>query len=225
MRPVVLASASPRRRELLALAGLDFTASPVSLPEVALPGEAPADFARRLSRAKAHAGAAQAPPGAVVIGADTIVVLDGEILGKPDDPAHAVALLRRLRGRRHQVLTALSVLDTASGRELGDLVEAGVPMRAYTDAEISDYVATGDPFDKAGAYAIQYPGFQPVDLASFEDCFANVMGLPVCCLLRLLAQVGIFPRPGANGARPPADCARYDPSACPIVQRLTPHAT
>jgi MAF protein len=208
----------------LALAGIDFTAGPVSLPEVALPGEAPAAFARRLSQAKARAGAALAPPGAVVVGADTIVVLDGDILGKPDDPAHAVALLRRLRGRPHRVLTALAVLDTATGRQLGDLVEARVPMRAYTEAEIAAYVASGDPLDKAGAYAIQYPGFQPVDLASFQDCFANVMGLPVCCLLRLLAQVGVFPRPGANGARPPADCARYDPSACPIVPRLTAQA-
>jgi hypothetical protein len=96
-------------------------------------------------------------------------------------------------------------------------------MRPYTDAEIAAYVATGDPLDKAGAYAIQYPGFQPVDLDRFADCFANVMGLPVCCLLRLLAQVGVFPRPGANGARP-ADCARYDPAACPIVRQLNPHA-
>jgi MAF protein len=220
MRPVILASASPRRQELLALGGIDFRVSPVSLPEIAEPGEAPADFARRLSRAKARAGAANAPAGALVIGADTIVVLDGEILGKPTDPAHAVELLRRLRGRTHVVLTAVTVLDLPADRELGDLIESRVPMRAYTDREIDAYVATGDPLDKAGAYAIQYPGFQPVDLARFEDCFANVMGLPVCCLLRLLARAGVTPR-AADGLRPPSDCARFDVSACPVVPRIS----
>jgi MAF protein len=146
----------------------------------------------------------------VVVGADTIVVLDDEIIGKPDDPAHAAALLRRLRGRTHQVLTSVTVIDTATGAEWGDLIEARVPMRAYAEAEIDAYIATGDPLDKAGAYAIQYAGFQPVDLPRFEDCFANVMGLPVCCVLRLLAQAGVPP------PLPPGDCARYDPAACPV---------
>ncbi|MCC6190584.1 MAG: septum formation protein Maf [Anaerolineales bacterium] len=222
MRPVILASASPRRHELLALGGIDFRVSPVSVPEIAQPGEAPAEFARRLSQVKARA--APAAPGAVVIGADTIVVLAGEIIGKPAGPDHAALLLRQLRGRPHLVFTAITVLDTASGAELSDLVEARVPMRAYSDAEIAAYVATGDPLDKAGAYAIQYPGFQPVDLARFEDCFANVMGLPVCRVLRLLAQVGVTPRPGANGSRPPAGCAAFDAAACPIVAQLTQQA-
>jgi MAF protein len=215
MPAVILASASPRRRELLALSGLDFEARPAALPEVPLPGEAPAAFARRMSQAKARQAAQTAPPGALVIGADTIVVLDGQIIGKPDDPAHAARLLRRLRARPHQVLTALTVLDPATGRQADDLVSAAVPMRAYTDAEITAYVATGNPLDKAGAYAIQYGGFQPVDLASFGDCFANVMGLPVCSLLRLVDRL----RPGLvlGGL---GDCHRFDERQCPFFTRI-----
>jgi MAF protein len=212
MRPVLLASASPRRHELLALGGIDFRVSAPSIPEISHPGEAPAAFARRMSQAKARAAGSAAEPGAVVVAADTIVVLGDEIIGKPAGPAHAAELLRRLRGRSHRVLTAVTVLDTATGAEFDDQVEARVPMRAFSDAELDAYVASGDPLDKAGAYAIQYPAFQPVDLAAFDDCYANVMGLPVCCVLRLLARAGV----PARLAHPPANCQRYDPAACPL---------
>lgn len=222
MRPVILASASPRRRELLALGGVAFRVSATATPEVAAPGEQAAAMARRLSQAKARAAAEGAEAQALIIGADTIVVL-GEppqetILGKPQDAAEAVTMLRQLRGRTHRVLTAVTVIDRARGAETTDLIVARVPMRAYTDAEIAAYVASGDPLDKAGAYAIQYPDFQPVELARFTDCFAAVMGLPVCRVLERLRGFGL----PANGLAP-AEC---DPSAtgaraaCPIVDQL-----
>lgn len=212
MPALLLASASPRRRELLALGGVEFTVSPGSAPETPHPGEAPAALARRLSHEKALAGGAD---GAVVLGADTIVVLDDDIIGKPRDAAHAGELLRRLRGRAHRVLTGITVLDPAGGAAT-DLVESLVPMRAYSDAEIDAYVATGDPLDKAGAYAIQHPAFQPVDLPRFTGCVANVMGLPVCAALRLLAAHGI----ASTLAHPPGHCQAYDRAACPLAPRL-----
>lgn len=217
MRPVILASRSPRRRELLALGGLDFKVRPAAANEEARPGESPAEYVQRLSRTKAGLVAATAEPGAVVIGADTSVVLGeapdaSSVLGKPAGPREAADMLRRLRGRTHRVLTAISVIDTASRAELDEVVAARVPMRPYSDDEIETYVATGDPLDKAGAYAIQYAGFKPVDQAQFADCFATVMGLPVCRVLRLVEQVGVQ----ARLARPPADCHHFDPGACPI---------
>jgi MAF protein len=238
-RPLILASSSPRRRELLGLSGLGFEVRPAAVDETARPGESPEAFARRMSHTKAGlvaggaaAGApanipagtpANVPAAAVIIGADTIVVLDDEtlagdepaapsILGKPSGPGQAVEMLQRLRARSHRVLTAVSVVDTATGAQRDDLVTAGVPMRHYSDDEIRAYVATGNPLDKAGAYAIQFAGFQPVDLPRFHDCFATVMGLPVCSVLGLLAQAGVeAPLP-----RPAADCHHFDPGACPI---------
>jgi len=220
---LVLASSSPRRRELLELSGLDFEVRPAAADETPAPGESPEAFAQRMSRTKAALVANSTPANAVVIGADTIVVLDDEpldgagpaapsILGKPSGPAEAVNMLQRLRARQHRVLTAVSVVDTAAQSQRDDLVTAGVPMRAYSDDDIRAYVATGNPLDKAGAYAIQFAGFQPVDRPRFHDCFATVMGLPVCTVLGLLAQVGV----AAPLPRPPADCHHFDPVACPI---------
>ncbi len=215
--PIILASASPRRHALLALGGVEFESRPAAVPEIPLPGEQPEAFVRRLSQEKARAVAAQAEAGAVVIGADTVVVLDGEIIGKPGDAAHAAALLRRLRGRTHQVLTGVTAIDTLSGDQHTEVITSRVPMRHYTEAEIASYVASGDPLDKAGAYAIQYSGFQPVDLARFEDCFANVMGLPVCCLLLAVRRLRPEQVPPATRL---GDCARYVPGECPVVPAL-----
>jgi len=208
---VILASSSPRRRELLALGGIDFQVRPAALDETVQPGEDPQAYVQRLSRGKAQAAAAAAPE-AVIIGADTTVVLDNEILGKPTDGNEAEAMLRQLRGRTHRVLTAISVLDSASAAQRDEVVTAQVPMRAYSDDEIRAYVATGNPLDKAGAYAIQFQGFKPVDAARFTDCFATVMGLPVCRVLSLLEQAGLPPRL----ERPPANCHHFDAAACPI---------
>ncbi|MEP7359634.1 MAG: nucleoside triphosphate pyrophosphatase [Anaerolineales bacterium] len=220
MRPLILASGSPRRRELLALSGLAYAVRPAAAVEVPQAGEAPADFARRMSTTKARAAAKEAEPGALVIGADTIVVLDGEIIGKPSGPAHAVELLRRLRGRPHQVLTAITVMDTAADPplELTDLVTTPVPMRGYSDEEIEAYVATGNPLDKAGAYAIQYAAFQPVAMERFAGCLANVMGLPLCRLLGLLAQRGLASATPA--AQPLGDCQHFDSDACPFIREI-----
>lgn len=217
MATLVLASASPRRRELLALSGLEFEVRPAPVPEVPRPAESAGDYVQRLSHEKAQAAARLAPPGALVVGADTEVVLGQQIIGKPTDPDHAFVLLQQLRGRTHLVLTGLTVLDTASGLRLTDLVSARVPMRAYTDDEIEAYVATGNPLDKAGAYAIQFGPFQPVDLNHFQDCFANVMGLPVCRLLRLIRRLRPELVDGDSAPRALGDCARFVPSDCPIV--------
>ena len=222
MASVVLASASPRRRELLGLSGLEFDVLPTSIPEVPLPAESAGDYVQRLSLEKAQAAAERAPAGAVVVGADTEVVLGNQIIGKPTDADHAYVLLQQLRGRTHLVLTGVTVLDTASGTRLTDLISARVPMRAYTDDEIEAYVATGNPLDKAGAYAIQFGPFQPVDLDHFQDCFATVMGLPVCRLLRLLRRLRpelVDPDDGA-APRPLGDCARFRLEECPIVPRV-----
>lgn len=216
--PLILASSSPRRRELLELSGLDFAARPAAADETPQAGESPEAYAQRMSRTKATLVAGSAPADTLVIGADTIVVLDDDgpagpsILGKPSGPAQAVDMLQRLRARQHRVLTAVSLVAGAAQARRDDLVTANVPMRAYSDDDIRAYVATGNPLDKAGAYAIQFAGFQPVDRSRFHDCFATVMGLPVCSLLGLLAQAGVE----APLSNPPADCHHFDPSACPI---------
>jgi MAF protein len=122
-----------------------------------------------------------------VVAADTTVVHENEILGKPDNPGEAVEILQRLRGRRHQVFTGLAVLRRDDGNLLTDICVTDVFMRDYRAAEIEAYVATGDPLDKAGAYAIQHVGFDPVE--RIQGCYANVVGLPLCALTRLLRQL------------------------------------
>ncbi|MFQ5859223.1 MAG: Maf family protein [Anaerolineae bacterium] len=174
--PVVLASASPRRHKLFALLGVPFVVHTANIDETPLPGETPERTVVRLAYTKARGVASQVE--GLVVAADTLVVLDGEILGKPVDATDAVTILRRLRGRSHQVLTGSAVLDPDSDKVHTLVVRTDVWMRAYTDEEIAAYVASGDPLDKAGAYAIQYRSFAPV--ARLDGCPANVMGLPVC---------------------------------------------
>ncbi len=215
MRPLILASASPRRRQLLALSGWSFDLRPAHADETPQPGETPEDFVRRLSETKARAAAWEVENGALVIGCDTTVVLDGQILNKPADAREAKAMLAQLRGRAHDVLTAITVLDTAAGQAHTDLARSRVPMRDYGDAEIEAYVATGDPLDKAGAYAIQHPGFQPVDRAAFRDCFANVMGLPLCHLLRRLRALGMDALTDL-----PTECQKFIPYQCPVHEQI-----
>jgi MAF protein len=220
-RTLILASASPRRRELLALSGLAFEIQAADAVEVPEPGESPADFVRRMSVSKAQLVAATRPnlngAGPLIIGADTVVAIDGEILGKPTGPQQAAEMLQRLRGRVHEVLTGLTVLDTATGKIYTDLARSAVPMRDYAEAEVAAYVATGDPLDKAGAYAIQHPHFHPVDEAQFKDCFANVMGLPLCALLRRLRALGAMSEPQPDL---PAACQRFIPYACPVFEAI-----
>jgi septum formation protein len=182
--PMILASSSPRRQQLLLLMGLSFRVQASEVDETARPGEPPSVLAQRLSAAKAQVVANAQNGESLVIAADTMVILDGDILGKPANTAVALEMLVRLRGRRHHVYSGLALLDTGHGRACQQLAITPVIMRDYSDEEIRRYVASGDPLDKAGAYAIQYAGFDPV--ASFAGCYANVMGLPLCHLYRAL---------------------------------------
>ena len=234
MPSFILASSSPRRRELLGSLGIPFTIIKPDIDETQRPGEPPLEYVARLSREKAHAVASYESPVAseeippsesgdvgtqravsdgfgeemkIVLAADTVVILGadtlgvdehGDILGKPLDADDARDMLRRLRGRVHQVCTAMTLrVGDVGARHVVPLPESSsmtriatthVTMRDYTDAEIDAYVATGDPFDKAGSYAIQHPVFKPV--AKIDGCYTNVVGLPVCTLKNMLAEIG-----------------------------------
>jgi septum formation protein len=185
--PLVLASSSPRRAELLRRAGYEFTAAPADLDETPYPGEAPDVYVRRLAVEKAAAVDA-AHPGGVVLGADTTVVVDGEILGKPADAADAVAMLTRLQGRAHEVLTGVAVVGPAGVESA--VARTEVWFAAMTPEEIASYVATGEPMDKAGAYGIQGPASCYV--TRIDGSHPNVMGLPVDVVHRLFTPY----RPG-----------------------------
>jgi septum formation protein len=206
---LVLASTSPRRRELLALAGWVFGTDVSNVDESLGPGEAPANYVRRLARQKAQAVLSRAQQAATIIGADTCVVIDDDILGKPADANEARQMLRRLRGVTHQVYTGIAVLRVSDGNLWTNVVVTNVPMRSYSEAEIEGYIESGDPMDKAGAYGIQNPNFQPV--AHMAGCYASVMGLPLCALTRLLRRAGFAP--GADVARNCQDSLHYD---CPV---------
>ncbi len=206
---LVLASRSPRRHDLLSLTGLQFRVVTPEMDETQQPGETPETYARRLSQQKAEAAASLLDEPALVLAADTIVVDGEDVLGKPADATEARVTLRRLRGRTHHVMTGVTLLDTSSGRRLTGLVTSPVPMRRYTDEEIEAYIASGDPFDKAGAYGIQNEAFHPVE--NFEHCYSNVMGLPLCHVTRMLRSFGVEPPVDVAGA-----CAEALGYVCPI---------
>ena len=193
----VLASNSPRRRQLFGLGGWDFTVIVADIDETPFEDESPREYVLRLAQAKALAIQPRAASDAVILGSDTTVVDGNEILGKPVDEADTRRMLKQLRGRVHQVYTAIAILR--DGKIVTDLSITDVPMRDYSDAEIEAYIQTGDPMDKAGAYAIQHPEFKPV--AVLEGCRASVMGLPMCHVLRTLRQFDI-----AGSADVPAAC-------------------
>jgi len=219
---LVLASTSPRRKQLLALGGWDFSVIAPQVDEQVLPEESPSDYVRRLAEKKAHAawrllagnGVFPRPfefgqsdesqswdksslAQAIILAADTTVAWRDAvnatdfILGKPADIAEAERMLRQLRNQTHQVFTGLAVFRASDGASLTEVVATDVRMRDYSEAELRAYVATGDPFDKAGAYAIQHAEFKPVQ--NLQGCFANVMGLPVCHTARLLSQMACPP--------------------------------
>lgn len=183
---VILASQSPRRRELLTLVGIAHEVRPADIDESVMPDEAPVPHCERLARAKAHVLAAQHPE-AVVIAADTIVVLDGDILGKPRDAADARATLARLSGRTHTVFTAMAV--ARDGRTESAVEEVQVTFRALTAEEVAEYVATREPMDKAGAYGIQ--GYGATIVERIEGDYFSVMGLGLRRLVALLDRVGL----------------------------------
>lgn len=184
---VYLASASPRRRELLGQIGVPFTQIVCAVDESVLPGEAPVDYVQRVTRDKVLAGVAAAPAGAVVLAADTAVVVAGRILGKPVDREDGLAMLRALSGRTHQVMTAVAV---ARGMDVRlQPVITQVHFRPLSEAELATYWATGEPLDKAGGYAIQ--GLGAVFVAHIEGSYSAVVGLPLMETARLLEQFSV----------------------------------
>ncbi|HET9582098.1 MAG TPA: Maf family protein [Gemmatimonadota bacterium] len=207
---IVLASGSPRRRQLLAGLGLHFEIDPPREEEGAWsPGEPPNAYAARVAADKA-AEVAVRHPGALVVAADTVVVLEGDILGKPADPTAARAMLTRLSGREHLVHTGVAVRAPDGGRTTGTEVTE-VRFRAFGSEEIEAYVATGEPLDKAGAYGIQ--GFGATLVEAVRGCYFNVMGLPVVRLLALLREVGWAYRvPGRLQVVSPASPPRSVPN-------------
>jgi septum formation protein len=188
---LVLASASPRRRDLLSRLKVPFATLPAAIPERPRAGEAPREMAERLAREKAEAVVAQLgkTPRRVVLGSDTIVVLGDEVLGKPRDPEHAVALLRKLAGRTHLVMTGIAVVESDTGRARSRVVQSRVTLREADEAELRDYVATGESLDKAGAYALQGAGRRFV--AGVEGSESNVIGLPLEETLEMLQDAGV----------------------------------
>jgi septum formation protein len=189
---VILASQSPRRRELLALIGVPHTVRPADIDETYLAGEMPAAHAERLAREKA-AVIARDEPDAIVIGSDTIVVVDGDVLGKPRDEAHAAEMLARLSGRSHVVMTAVAV--TWRGVELSAVEEVDVLLHPIDAETIRAYIATGEPMDKAGAYGIQ--GYGATIVARVDGDYFAVMGLPLQRLVQLMSRLGLRYRFGA----------------------------
>jgi len=181
---VILASQSPRRRELLSLVGIVHEVQPADIDEQYLPGEQPGDHAERLAREKASKIRAAE---AVVIGADTIVVVDGDVLGKPQDEAEAAKMLRRLSGRAHTVITAVAA--AWRGRLESSVEAVVVTFHPLDDREIAAYIATREPMDKAGAYGIQ--GFGATIVARVDGDYFAVMGLPLQRLVRLLGRLGL----------------------------------
>lgn len=189
MATLYLASGSPRRRELLTQIGVPFLTQIAPIDENALPGESPLAYVERLARAKGHAGLAALADadGAVVLGADTAVVLDGRILGKPRDRADALATLQALSGRSHQVLTAVALVSRE--RQAAQVVTSQVTFRPLSSAEIEAYWASGEPQDKAGSYGIQ--GLAAVFVSQLQGSYSAVVGLPLCETAALLAEFAI----------------------------------
>lgn len=204
---VILASNSPRRRKLLALTGWTFISSPADIDETPLADEKPDVYVRRLAREKALACQTNQP--GLILSADTIVVDNARLLGKPADREDAARMLVQLRGHSHRVMTSVAIFDRNTNTLGQEICVTSVPMRHYTDDEITAYISTGDPLDKAGAYAIQHSGFHPVE--NFQGCFSSVMGLPLCHVKRLAGRFGL-----PISADLVSRCEKANRYSCPI---------
>lgn len=214
MAPVVLASRSPRRRELVRALDLDVRFMDPPGDETArVPGETARCFVVRQSVRKAIEAADGFTDDTVVIGADTTVSLDERLMGKPANEDEASEMLRALRGREHTVFTGVTVVEATSVRKMSGSKATTVHMRAYSDEEIAAYVASGEPMDKAGAYAVQDRSFQPA--AEIVGCYLNVVGLPICEVVRLLSDVGVQTRLRSSWKMHPEcrDCPLLDNTA------------
>ncbi|HJX37338.1 MAG TPA: Maf family protein [Anaerolineae bacterium] len=212
---MLLASGSPRRRELLRLLGMPFQ---VATPDTREDAETASDGvvqASTLAERKALHVAGQSPAD-LVIAADTLVVLDDQVMGKPPDAGSAREMLRALRGREHNVISGLAVVSPGNALPTVQAVKTRVWMRYYRDEELADYIASGEPFDKAGAYAIQDARFHPVE--RIEGCYANVMGLPLCHLFAILARLGLAPSPCLTSPR--RACEKHLGRKCEVAERI-----
>ena len=187
--PIILASASPRRSELLESAGISFLVAPADICEDPFPDEEPVDHVLRLAEEKARAAAA-VTEGRFSLGADTIVLCDGEIMGKPKDHADAQRMLKKLSGVPHEVVTGFAVFDRERNGAVCEAVRTKVYFKQLRDEEIDAYIATGCPFDKAGGYAIQGGAAHMVQ--KIEGSYTNVVGLPLCEVVEALRRMGAF---------------------------------
>ncbi|MCP4359472.1 MAG: septum formation protein Maf [Chloroflexi bacterium] len=213
---LLLASQSPRRRELIALLGLPFTALAADADEESVTNPDPAVNVVEtavLKSAVIQTQLAAKQERTLIVTADTIVALAGHMLNKPEDVAEAKCMLINLRHRTHEVHTGYVLTDIQSGQVIRGVHTARVTMRNYSDEEIETYVASGDPLDKAGAYAIQHPTFRPV--AQLDGCFLSVMGLPVCDLILALQPFGL-----AEMADVSAVVHAHQNTPCPILNRI-----
>lgn len=208
---IILASNSPRRRELLGWMRFAYLVHPADIDETPAPDEAPDGYVQRLAIQKAKTVASELP-GQVILAADTTVADGTEILGKPADRADAKRMLEQLRGRVHFVHTGICVI-AADGREVSELCTTPVQMREYSNEELEAYLDTGDPMDKAGAYAIQHKGFHPV--IKMEGCFACVIGLPLCHVERAMRTIGLGER-----SEVPLICQKNLQYKCPIYNEV-----
>jgi septum formation protein len=216
MTRIILASGSPRRHELMSLLAVPFEVLVPCVQERVQPGAIPAQVPQDLSRFKAHWAAEQVGEG-MVVAADTVVVHKGDILGKPRDANDAGVMLRRLQGERHLVLSGVTVMDAGTGKQVTELCETRVWLRRMDDREIDAYIGTGDPMDKAAAYAIQNEAFAPV--ARVVGCPANVMGLPMCHVVRNLLRFGVVLPPS-----PPTRCEIRYGYICALTDLVMPGA-
>jgi len=187
-RRLILASASPRRRELLRLAGFDFEARPGGIEEKRRGGESGEEFALRAAREKALQVAASAPSESLVLGADTVVIVNGEVLGKPAGPDDAARMLRLLSGVTHRVITGVCLVRAPDRIEVLTPSVTLVTFRRLDEQEIREYVSSGEPLDKAGAYGIQ--GLASKFVTRIEGCYFNVVGLPVALVYELIREAG-----------------------------------
>lgn len=214
---IILASNSPRRKELLQLTGWQFSVVAAEVDESILPGEESLNYIHRISKQKAWSVKMRltsiGTDSRFILACDTVVVDGDEIIGKPTSAENAFSTLQRLRGRVHQAYSSLSVDDLWENILYQETCVTDVPMRDYTNDEITAYIASGDPFDKAGAYAIQHAEFHPV--AALSGCYANVMGLPLCHLTGVLKNIAIPPVVDI-----PTSCQDYLQYDCPVFQSI-----
>jgi MAF protein len=209
---IILASSSPRRKEMMVWMGIPFEIIPADIDERLHEDEEPITHVKRLALQKAKKIASAKKNDAVILAADTIVLHAGHILGKPQDKQHAREMLLALRGRVHQVATAICLI-THEDEIFQDLCISSVHMRTYNDDEIQAYVDSGDPLDKAGGYAIQNKSFDPV--TQFSGCFASVMGFPLCYIERNLRKID-----GYNCLPVAEICQQNLHYACPIFSKV-----